>query len=101
MAAITAAKVRLSANQRGAVMGHFNRLGFNRPVHRPGRLVIMAALLGVERVGSVNELDHGQAARLVAILGSLRDTRALAVRVAEAATENLTQSATETNGTAS
>lgn len=101
MTASTTTEARLSANQRGAIMGHFARLGFNHPAHRPGRLVIMAALLGVARIGSVNELDHGQAGRLVAILGTLRDTRALAVHLAMVAAKNLIQSETETNGTPS
>jgi hypothetical protein len=88
----------LTANQRGVIMGHFTRLDLGRPAHRDGRLAITAALLGVERVGSVNDLTSGQAGRLVAILASLRDLRALAVRLAAIATENLTRSATETNG---
>ena len=49
---------RQTVNQRGAIMGHFTRLGLAHPAHRVGRLAVISALLDLDRIASVNDLDR-------------------------------------------
>jgi hypothetical protein len=71
-----------TAGQRGAVMGHFRRLGLAHPAWRDCRLAVTAALLDLDRVGSVNDLTGGQAGQLIRTLSYFRDARDLAVHLA-------------------
>lgn len=59
-----------TADQRGAVMGEFERLGI---VDRGERLALAAELLGLDALGSTKELMMGDAGRLVGLLRRTRD----------------------------
>lgn len=71
-----------TAGQRDAVMSHFRRLGLAHPAWRDCRLAVTAALLDLDRVGSVNDLTGGEAGQLIRTLGYFRDTRDLAIHLA-------------------
>lgn len=60
-------------NQRGAIMGHFERLGLHPRRDRAERLAVCAALLGIRELGSTSDLSMGQAGRLISTLRHLRD----------------------------
>lgn len=57
-------------NQRGAILREFDRLGVD---DRPERLAICAALLGLDELGSTNDLVMGDAGYLVNLLRRTRD----------------------------
>ncbi len=80
----------LTPRQRGAIMAHFGRLGLAHPVWRESRLAVAAALVGVDRLGSVNDLASSDAARLIGTLGHFRDARDLAAHLAWTAIQNKT-----------
>jgi hypothetical protein len=61
-----------TANQRGAIMAEFERLGFGDG-DRAERLAICAALLGLGELGSTGDLLMGQAGQLVGVLRGIRD----------------------------
>jgi hypothetical protein len=60
----------LTPNQRGAVMREFARLGI---ADRAERLAAIAALLGIDALGSTGELTQGQAGQLVNTLERITD----------------------------
>jgi hypothetical protein len=59
-------------NQRGAIMGEFERLGFEE-ADRAERLAICAALAGLENLGSTADLTMGQAGQLYRMLLDIGD----------------------------
>jgi hypothetical protein len=62
-----------TANQRGAIMSEFERLGFHHRRDRAERLAVCAALLGTGELGSTAELTQGQAGQLVNLLQRITD----------------------------
>jgi hypothetical protein len=63
----------LTDNQRGAIMGHFERLWLHPRYDRAERLRICAALLGLDQLDSVKSLTMGEAGRLLQILRGIRN----------------------------
>jgi hypothetical protein len=81
----------LTSTQRGAIMGHFHRLGLDQPALRYARLAIMTTLLDLdEHIGSVKNLTLGEAGQLVSTLECCCDARDLAAALAWRATRDLT-----------
>ena len=64
----------LTRDQRGAIMGEFERLGIR---DRGERLAICAELLDLDELGSTRDLVMGDAGRLVAMLRQARHRREL------------------------
>lgn len=60
----------VTENQRGRIMHECDRLGL---VDRAERLAVLAAVLGVDELGSTEDLTMGQGGQLVAILTHTRD----------------------------
>ncbi|MGO9298416.1 MAG: hypothetical protein ACLP52_31840 [Streptosporangiaceae bacterium] len=69
-----------SAAQRGALHGHFERLGY-RPADRETRLSAAAVLLGLDGLSSFNDLTAGQAGWLVHHLAGCQARAELEVAV--------------------
>jgi hypothetical protein len=59
--------------QLGAVMGEFRRIGLDHSAERAERLVICAALLGLDDLASTRDLVMGQAGQLVRALRQVAD----------------------------
>jgi len=66
-----------TANQRGAIMREFARLGFHPRRDRARRLAICAALLELDELRSTGELVMGQAGQLVKALQGITDLSGL------------------------
>ena len=60
----------LTPDQRGAILGHCDRLGLT---YRPERLAVLAELLELDELESTADLTLGQAGRLVNLLQRTRD----------------------------
>jgi hypothetical protein len=56
--------------QRGRIMSEFGRLGVD---DRAQRLAVIAGLLGLDELASVNELTMGQAGQLINLLPGISD----------------------------
>jgi phage recombination protein Bet len=74
-----------SSGQRGIICKHFERLGYNpdSPDDRQARLRVTAILAQVDDLGSSNELDQDQAARVIRWLEKCADGAALELLLAE------------------
>jgi hypothetical protein len=68
----------VTPNQRGAILGHFRRLGFHPRSDRAERLAICAALAGLDALGATAELTMGQAGQVINVLERTRDRAELA-----------------------
>lgn len=66
-----------TANQRGAIMGEFARLGLHYRRDRAERLAACAVLLGIAELGTIAELTQGQAGQLVNLLQRITDRAGL------------------------
>lgn len=64
----------ITVNQRGRILGECDRLGL---ADRGERLAVLAALLGLEALGSTADLTMGQAGKLVNILQRTADRSGL------------------------
>lgn len=65
-----AESVPLTPDQRGAILGHCERLGLT---DRAERLAVFAELLGLDDLATTADLTLGQAGRLVNLLQRTRD----------------------------
>jgi hypothetical protein len=76
---------KASSGQRGIIHKHFERLGYNpdSPDDRQARLRVTAILAQADDLGSSNELDQEQAARVIRWLEKCADGAALEVLLAE------------------
>lgn len=72
----------LTPDQRGAILGHCDRLGL---ADRCERLAVLAELLGLDNLESTADLTLGQAGRLVNLLQHTRDRGELLELAAAAA----------------
>ena len=75
-----------TANQVGAAMGEFERLGFGLADRRE-RLAVAVALLRLDELRSTWDLTMGQAGRLVGLLRQIPDRAALDTELAAAGDE--------------
>jgi hypothetical protein len=66
-----------TANQRGALMHEFERLGFHSRYDRAERLRVIAALTGADQVTSTADLTMGQAGALIDALQGCATRRGL------------------------
>lgn len=70
------ATARATANQVGAILGEFERLGFG-DADRAERLAVTAVVLGLDELASTRDLTMGEAGRLLRMLQHCPDRSSL------------------------